>query len=148
MSEVTDISRNSILIRSNINYKRRYDLEDKNTCNIWLEISLGKENRLLLMGGYRTWSALKCQNIVNSRSNGDQLERFKITLKNWALAMEENKDVIVCTDDNIDSSNNNRHNNRYNILNLYNILQDHLNKNSITQCNNSYTRVTSHQQPS
>ena len=100
-------------------------MEDKNTCNIWLEISLGKGNKLLLMWGYRTWSALKCQNIVNSRSNGAQLERFEITLKNWLLAMEENKDVIVCTDDNIDSSNNNRHNNRYNILNLYNILQDH-----------------------
>ena len=62
--------------------------------------------------------------------------------------MDENKDVIVCIDDNVDSSSNNRHNRRYNITNLYNLLQDFINKYSITQCNHSYTRVTSHQQPS
>ena len=148
MSETIDISRNSILIKSSLNYKRRYDLEDKNTCEIWVEITIGKSNKILLMGGYRTWSALKCQNIENSRSNKAQLDRFNITLKNWGKAMDECKDVIVCMDDNVDSSCNNRHNRRYDITNIYNILQDFINKYSITQCNHNYTRVTSHQQPS
>ena len=100
------------------------------------------------MGGYRTWSALKCQNIENSKLNKSQLDRFNITLNKWGKAMDKNKDVIVCIDDNVDSSSNNRHNRRYNITNLYNLLQDFINKYSITQCNHSYTKVTSHQQPS
>ena len=91
---------------------------------------------------------MKSQNISNSRSNKAQVERFSITLNNWSKAMSENKDVIVCMDDNIDSSNNNRHKHKYNIQNLQNMLSDHLNKFSISQCNHEYTRVVSHQQPS
>ena len=118
MSESIDISRNSVLIKSNINYKRRHDLEDPRTCNIWLEIKMGKGKNILLMGGYRTWSSLKSQNISNSRSNKAQVERFSITLNNWSKSMSENKDVIVYMDDNIDSINNSRHNHKYDILNL------------------------------
>ena len=62
--------------------------------------------------------------------------------------MKEGKDVIVCMDDNIDSSINNKHNKKYNISNLYNMLMEHINKYSISQCNNEYTRIVSHQQPS
>ena len=51
MSETIDISRNSIFNNSNINYKRRLDLESKETCNIWLEITIGRK-KLLVMGGY------------------------------------------------------------------------------------------------
>ena len=61
--------------------------------------------------------------------------------------MGEDKEVIVLTDDNIDSSENNRHNSKYNIQMLYNILNDHLNENSIKQLNRDFTRITSHQQP-
>ena len=43
MSESIDISRNSILINNKIKYKRRKDLESQHTCNIWIEISLGKQ---------------------------------------------------------------------------------------------------------
>ena len=135
-------------INVKLNYKRRYDLESKETCNIWVEISLSISNSLLLMGGYRTWSSLKVQNIPNSNSNKNQLKRFNITLDNWAKAMGEDKDTIVCIDDNIDSGDNNKHNKRYNITNLQNSLNNHLNYYSIMQMNKEYTRVTSHQQPS
>ena len=84
------------------------------------------------MGGYRTWSSLKIKNLPNSRSNKNQLERFKITLDNWSKAMNESKDVIVCIDDNIDSSVNSRHNSKYNMTNLQGILNDHLNTPSLT----------------
>ena len=62
--------------------------------------------------------------------------------------MSEDKDVVVCMDDNIDSSSFNRHNSKYNISNLFNMLQDHLGTYSISQCNQEFTRVTIHQQPS
>ena len=84
------------------------------------------------MEGYQTWSSLECQNIVNSKLNVMQMSRFKITLDNWSLAMKEGKDVVVCMDDNIDSSTNNRHNKKFNITNIYNKLIEHLNTHSIT----------------
>ena len=71
----------------------------------------------MLMGGYRTWSSLKAQNIINSNSNKNQLKRFKITLYNWARALLEDKDTIVCIDDNIDSTDG-RNNKQYNIHNF------------------------------
>ena len=147
MSNNIDISRNSILIKKSLNYKRRYEYESNEVCNIWVEIFLNKGKSLMLMGGYRTWSSLKAQNIINSNSNKNQLKRFKITLDNWARALSEDKDTIVCIDDNIDSSDG-RHNKKYNIHNLHNLLTDHLNTYSIAQCNNEYTRITSHQHPS
>ena len=148
MSETINISRNSILINSRLNYKRRKDLESPQTCNIWIEISIDKGKKLLLMGGYETWASLKCRNIENGKSNVMQMSQFKITLDNWSLAMKEGKDVVVCMDDNIDSSTNNRHNKKFNITNIYNKLIEHLNTHSITQCNSDYTRTVSHQQPS
>merc|ERR1712127_579034 len=36
-SETHDLSRNVVLIKSNIPYKRRLDLEDDITCTIWVE---------------------------------------------------------------------------------------------------------------
>ena len=48
------------------------------------------------MGGFRTWSSLKIQNIPNSNSNKNQMKRLNITLENWAKAMEEDKDTIMC----------------------------------------------------
>ena len=62
--------------------------------------------------------------------------------------MSEDKDVIVCIDDNIDSSDNSKHSSRHNISNLHNLLIDHLNNFSISQMNHDFTRVTSHQNPS
>ena len=61
--------------------------------------------------------------------------------------MNENKDVIVLMDDNIDSSISN-FNNRYKVDKLMGMLDDHLNKFNLSQCNFDYTRVVSHQQPS
>ena len=42
VSETINISRNSILINSRLNYKRRKDLESPQTCNIWIEIGINK----------------------------------------------------------------------------------------------------------
>ena len=94
MSHNIDISRNSIMINEKLNYKRRIDLESEETCNIWIEVIIDRK-KVLILGGYRTWSALKIQNIPNSRSIKNQLKRFKITLHNWEKAMGEDKEVII-----------------------------------------------------
>ena len=135
------------MIKNTLNYKRREEFESTDVCNIWIEICLSKGKSVLIMGGYRTWSSLKVQKVENSNSNKNQLKCFSVPLDNWAKALSEDKDTIVCIDDNIDSSNGN-HNRKYNINNLQNLLLNHLNSYSIVQCNHEYTRVTSHQNPS
>ena len=54
MSKITGCSRTAILIRDTIKYKRRYDLEDEITSNIWVEIETDKQS-FLLMSDYRQW---------------------------------------------------------------------------------------------
>merc|ERR1712080_529485 len=67
MSKIIDISRNIILIDNKLSYKRRYDLEDNNTCTIWLQINIPKKKPILIMGGYRQWQLLKSLDNTNTK---------------------------------------------------------------------------------
>ena len=62
---------------------------------------------------------------------------------NWG-----NNDLIILTDDNIDSSSQPSFNKKIDIKHLSDILNDSMQVLNITQCNNNYTRITSHQPPS
>ena len=53
MSNISHFSRNAIMIKDGIKYKRRYDLENEKTCIIWIEVKLNKKKSILVMGGYR-----------------------------------------------------------------------------------------------
>ena len=143
------ISRNIILIRKGINYKRRLDLENENLCNIWIEISLGTSRSLLIMGGYRQWSLLKSLDVNNKKDKvTKQLIRYKLTLELWKKALSEKKDVVVLTDDNIDSAVNASHNKIYNIKNIEKIHNEHLEENNLVTHNNKFTWFQSHCKPS
>ena len=67
-SKDIDLSRNSILINKNIGYKRRWDLENKQVCDIVLEINSKGNKNILLVGSYREWQKPKSSNILNSKS--------------------------------------------------------------------------------
>ena len=67
-------SRNAILINNKIPYKRRYDLEDENTCTIWIEISVSKKKKLLFMGGYRQWNLPKNYDPENNKNSGPKTD--------------------------------------------------------------------------
>ena len=69
-------------------------------------------------------------------------------MKLWKTLAAENKNLIILTDDNIDSSPQSIFNRRYNIKLLSDLLSDTMYNLNIHQCNNSYTRITSHQPPS
>ena len=42
MADITNNSRNAILIKNNLVYTRRYDLENNNTSTIWIEYPIAK----------------------------------------------------------------------------------------------------------
>ena len=143
------ISRNLILVRKGLNYKRRFDLENNITCNIWIELSLGTNKSLMIMGGYRQWTLPKSLDIENNKNkNIKQCKRFKITLDNWEKCLAENKDCIIMTDDNIDSSIEANHNKIYKIKNLEQMLLEHIDKHGIVTHNHKFTRFERHVKPS
>ena len=45
-------SRNALMVKEGISYKRRYDLENNTNCMIWIEIKLNTKKSILIMGGY------------------------------------------------------------------------------------------------
>ena len=140
MLQSIGVSRNVLLIRKQIGYKRRLDLEHPNLCTIWIEISMKDKSKCLFMGGYRQWTLPKSLDNENQiKKNIKQLERYKIIIENWQKACDEKKDVIVLIDDNLDSNINASHNKLYKVQNLQDLLNTHLLNNKITTHNNIFT---------
>ena len=142
MSRDIDTSRNILIINKNISYKRRYDLEENITCTIWIQISIPKKKKqVLLMGGYRQWQLPKLLDNTNTKTSKKQLDRFKIIIQKWQKALAETKDTIVLMDDNIDTHIDNTHNKRYNIKELKELLTQHVINNNLTIHNNICGRL-------
>ena len=80
MADMTNNSRNAILIKNNIVYTRRYDLEDTNTSTIWLELKVPNSKNMLIASIYRQWSLPKALGITNSNNTHNQNTRWKMVL--------------------------------------------------------------------
>ena len=65
-----------------------------------------------------------------------------MTLDIWDKVDKVSNEVIILTDDNIDSSDNSTHNTRFNIKNLSETLNDKLIDLKMIQLNKQYTRIT------
>ena len=128
-------SRNCILIRDTIKYNRHTELEDTLNCDIWLQVALGNKKESLICGSYRQWSLFKEMGVTNSNSIKKQEERYKKSIEKWQKAIDEGREVIYLTDDNIDSNCDSDINKIYKIQTLVNILHDHMTSNNIVQHN-------------
>ena len=93
------------------------------------------------MGGYRQWQLPKLLDNTNTKTPKKQLDRFKIILQKWQIALAESKDTIVLMDDNIDTYIDNTHNKRYNIKELKELLTQHVINNNLTIHNNICGRL-------
>merc|ERR1712240_613959 len=114
MSINTNLSSDVIMIKEDLIYKRRTDLEDIETSTVWIELKTPKNKPILIESIYRQWSLPQILNIKDSNCIIKQAERWEKVLKKWEKAIKEKKEVIVLTDDNMDHENNN-HNNTYKI---------------------------------
>ena len=133
-SDASNMSRSCLLIHNNVDYIRRFDLEDNDTSNIWIEIK-NKRKNILIMGVYRQWKLTKNVNLPKSHNSSQQKVRLIKTLNKWQQALTENKNCIVMMDSNIDTQNSN-HNKTWNVENLKTRLYDFINNNNITIHNN------------
>ena len=160
-----------MLIKSDINYKRRHDFEHPIVCTIWIQVKTSRNKTITVMGGYRQWKLPKALiNIINNPNHQicinniqleilqnaqqykelitSQLKRYDLILQQWNKALIEKNHTIVLMDDNIDTSIYANHNKKYKIIDLQDKLSSHVNDNDITQHNTDYTRYVSHQPPS
>ncbi len=51
IAQHTGIARQALLIKDDINYTRRHDLENSDTCTVWVEIHTPNKKSFLVMGG-------------------------------------------------------------------------------------------------
>ena len=84
-------SRNALMVKEGISYKRRYDLENNTNCMIWIEIKLNTKKSILIMGGYRQWRLLKFFDDADSGLSNKQLERLKTIIDSWERALLEKR---------------------------------------------------------
>ena len=93
-------SRTGILIKSNINYKRRHDLETPGISSVWLQVGQPGAKQFLLQGVYRQFQRLGRD---GSKSQPNQQARWNEIITKWEKAVSEGREVLTLGDMNIDS---------------------------------------------
>ena len=98
-----NISRTILLIKKVILYKRRKDFENDYISSVWVQIILSKRVSTFICSYYRQWSLPQELNIENSNSLKSQRDRYLIFTQQVSKASKEGKDLIILTDENINS---------------------------------------------
>merc|ERR1712240_896013 len=138
MSINTNQSRNIMMIKEDLIYKRRADLEDAETSTVWIELKIPRNKPILVASIYRQWSLPQILNIKDSHGIIQQTERWDKVLEKWEKAISEKKEVIVLTDDNMDHENKN-YNNKYRIKAIKEKTMQFLTEHNITTHNKEPT---------
>ena len=68
-----------------------------------MQINLSRNNSILVCSFYRQWSIPSALHISNSSSTSSQVDRCKIFSSQIDKACQESRDLIILTDENIDS---------------------------------------------
>ena len=106
-SDYSTDARTILLLRQGIIFNRRHDLEDKHISTIWVEILISKRKSLLVCAYYRQWSLPTICNVPNSNSPTAQKDRYTLYSEQLKKASMEGKDIIILTDENINSLDDN-----------------------------------------
>ena len=72
------LARTIVLIRNDIAYKRRYDLENELISSVWVQIIINKKVSMFVASYYRQWSLPKELNVQFSNTIQNQIERYKL----------------------------------------------------------------------
>jgi len=98
-----------------------------------MQIHLSMNNSILVCSFYRQWSIPSALNIVNSSSVSSQVDRYKTFTSQMDKASKESRDIIIMTDENIDSLDEDS-NSKY----LCNIEPKTIKENNIIECSLVY----------
>ena len=93
-------SRTGILVKNNIKYKRRRDLESEGTSTVWLQVGCTGRKHFLLQCLYRQFQR---PGRIASKSQQSQNNRWDTILEKWSLASNEDREIISIGDFNMDS---------------------------------------------
>ena len=96
-----DSPRIAVIIDNQINYKRRHNLETRETAIIWIEMGNGK-NRMIIGNYYREWKRHRFLRPWTDHPD-DQLWRFEQFVKDWERVLKTSDcEVHVLGDVNLD----------------------------------------------
>ena len=93
-------ARTGILIKENIIYKRRKDLESPKLSTVWIQLNFGNKNKLLIQAVYRQWKLLT---EPGSETTKSRFNRFEKIIKKWKVANQEKVDVLTLGDFNLNA---------------------------------------------
>ena len=135
-------ARTGILVKKNIIYKRRRDLESPGISTVWLQVGTQAKKHFLLHGLYRQFQR---PGNKGTSSHPSQYERWKQILTNWETAQKEDREIITLGDCNIDSI---PWENRWEDIpetekpkqKLYNLLKEKILSHGTVKINSEYTR--------
>ena len=103
LSRGNSIARTIVLIKNDIAYKRRYDLENEYISSVWVQIIISKKVSTFIASYYRQWSLPKELNVEFWNTIQNQIERYKVFTNQISKATKEGRDIIILTDENIDN---------------------------------------------
>ena len=78
-------------------------MENEYIASVWVEIIISKRVSTLISSYYRQWSLPKELELDGTNSQNSQRDRFLIFTNQISKASKEGKDLVILTDDNIDS---------------------------------------------
>ena len=133
------IARTIVLIKNTIAYKRRYDLENDYISSVWLQIIISKKVSTFISSYYRQWSLPKELNAEFSNSTQNQIERYQIFTNQVSKASKEGRDILILTDENIDSLQDKNKSGFCKNIHLKTIRDHSIIENSLTYHNNKAT---------
>ena len=96
-----NVSRVSLFVHNDVQWKIRQDLMSEKFSSIWVEIGHCNQKKILVCNLYREWQYLN-QTDDRSKSVQAQFERWQIFISQWEKALNENREVVVLGDVNLD----------------------------------------------
>ena len=133
------VARTIVLIKDTLAYKRRKDLENDYISSVWIQVIISKKVSLLVSSYYRQWSLPKVLNFNQSNSTQNQLNRYQTFTNQVSKASKEKRDIMILTDENIDSLQDKSKSGYCNNIHLKNIRDQSIIENSLTYHNNKAT---------
>ena len=83
-------SRTALLIREDVRYYRRHDLEVNSDSHVWITITLNGGKKVNIQSFYRQWQEMgEKEHIPGTLSPSSQRERLNSITNQWKLAMDE-----------------------------------------------------------
>ena len=133
------MARTVVLIKEDIPYERCKNFENEYVSSVWVQIFLSKSKSFYVLSAYRQWSLPSSMGILNSNSKNSQIYRYNILCNQVSKVSKCGKDIVIMTDDNINTLEDKCNSNLYKNYELKQIRDNMIIDNRLTTHNDSPT---------